>query len=322
MTYGGLHIGIATKIPPAKAGYFAGGNNGSTILSTIDKITYSTDTRTTLTSRLSQVGYDGVGFENSGTAGYFTATASAFGSNNSVTTSISKIVFGVDSISVLSNTLSTQRLQTTAVSNSGTAGYIGGGFYAISDIVGSPISSVDKVNFSSDSVSTLSMGFDSWVGPQSMSNNAVAGYSIGNWLRDNSDFNEIIKLNFSNDTVSSLSTLFQVSRQLNAAASNSGNAGYLAGGQYNGTNISSIEKLSFSSESSSLLTINLSSTIYDISGASNSGTAGYFSGGFSGTTVVSSIQKILFSNDSISTLGINLSAKRTAHSSASNSGVL
>ena len=131
------------------AAYFAGGFHGpsSTYISGIDKITFSGDTKSTLSATLSTTSYNLAGAANSGTAAYF-----AGGGNGSGNVSgIDKITFSGDTKSTLSATLSTARNTLAGAANSGTAAYFAGGYDS-----GGNISGIDKITFSGDTKSTLS----------------------------------------------------------------------------------------------------------------------------------------------------------------------
>jgi hypothetical protein len=177
------------------------------------------------------------------------------------------------------------------------AGYFAGGWS------GSTQSFIDKLLFSNESRTTLSVTLSQSVSSQSACNSTSAGYFAGGGNGNNQSF--IDKLLFNNESRSTLTaTLSQtVSSQ---SACNSSLSGYFAGGTNNSDTIhfSYIDKLLFSNESRTTLTATLSVSIR-AQAACNSTLSGYFAGGFN--PFLSSIDKLLFSNESRTTLTATLS---------------
>ena len=97
-----------------RAAYFAGGYDGSNEISGIDKITFSGDTKSTLSATLSTARRSLAGAANSGTAAYF-----AGGENGVNISGIDKIAFSGDTKSTLSATLSNARAYLAGAANSG-----------------------------------------------------------------------------------------------------------------------------------------------------------------------------------------------------------
>jgi hypothetical protein len=141
-TYGGNYKSGCSN--GTTAGYINRGSFAGD--SSIDKINFSNDTISTLSSVLASGRYAAAAFANGTTAGYW-----AGGQPPSTgQTSINKITFSNDTGSSLSATLSTGRHGASGFSNSGTAGYAAGGYD------GSPIAGIDKITYASDNKSTLS----------------------------------------------------------------------------------------------------------------------------------------------------------------------
>jgi hypothetical protein len=173
-------------------------------------------------------------------------------------------------------------------------GYFAGGLTTVA------VDTIDKLNFSTEAISTLGTGLPSAIRlAAGMSNSAVAGYTSGGF----STTNAISKLNFAGDTVSTLAATLSVSRYSLGAMANSGTAGYIANGNTGSGLTAAHDKLAFSTETRSTLT-NLPTNQELLVGMANSGTAGYYGGGEPAKTQV---RKVTFSNDSISTLGTGLS---------------
>lgn len=129
------------------AGYAHGGIVG-VAADTIDKMVFSTETASTLTSKLSEVKFFSGGY-NSSTAGYCLGgkpTASTLSSK------IEKLVYSTATNSNLSVALTSAR-QTPAGTNSSAKGYACGGNTSAS--VSSPITQIQALTFSDDTVATL-----------------------------------------------------------------------------------------------------------------------------------------------------------------------
>jgi hypothetical protein len=103
------------------AGYWAGGNEGTGNLNTIDKTTFSDGSLATIVATLNnQVWLIGAA-SNSGTAGY------AYGGYSASWNDINKLTYAADTASVVSMTAGYGRYGTAGSSDSGTAGYFFGG---------------------------------------------------------------------------------------------------------------------------------------------------------------------------------------------------
>jgi hypothetical protein len=130
------------------SGYIGGGLSPSpsfTVQSTVDKITFSSDSRSTLGSGLSSARLGTAAMANKAVAAYF-----AGGGNSSFVaqTTVDKFVFSSDTRSTLSTGLSTPGDAASGINNATVAGYVGS--------LGSPTTVVDKFSFPSDTRSTLS----------------------------------------------------------------------------------------------------------------------------------------------------------------------
>ena len=131
-----------TPVTP-RAGFFLGGQGSGT---TIDKITFSNDARSTLSATLSPSRGYSAGFANSGTAGYVVG-----GTESPDYSTISKLVFATDTISNLgTGAVGTYIKAVSGMANSGTAGYWAGG-----NAPGGVTSNIGKLLFSNDSNSII-----------------------------------------------------------------------------------------------------------------------------------------------------------------------
>jgi hypothetical protein len=141
------------------AGYFTGGENSDN-QSFIDKLLFSNDSRSTLSATLSQ-SVDGQSACNSTLVGYF-----AGGWYSNFQSFIDKLLFSDDSRSTLSATLS-QSVNGSSACNSILAGYFAGGYYNDNNNHTYHQSFIDKLLFSDELRSTLTVTLSQSVGWQS-----------------------------------------------------------------------------------------------------------------------------------------------------------
>jgi hypothetical protein len=232
------------------AGYYGAGLN---VTSNIQKLTFSSDAVSLLSTKLSLAnGFGPFGFANSGTAGYF-----AGGSNNGASyyTRLDKLTFSNETNASLGNVLSPARDNSAgngAASNNGVAGYWAGGYGPTTTSTAQ-----EKLNYSNDSRSSLA-AVTYGGGITGLANSGTAGYYSGGYVSPNVR-SYIQKITFSNDTSSVLSNrLARARNAAGSAASHNGVAGYFANGNDNaGQGQSHVDKMSFSNETSALMSSNL-----------------------------------------------------------------
>lgn len=168
-------------------GYAMGGSSSTT---TVDKITYSTDSRTTLATGLS------VARSGSGALANYQVAAYAVGGETYTT--VDKFAFSNDSRSTLGTGLSIYRDYNQGVSNAGSAGYVGGGFNA------GGRNTFEKFSFSNDVRSVLSGTTTEYFWATSaFHDQGKAGYfASGCSMNFYSGMNTITRLNYVNDAIS------------------------------------------------------------------------------------------------------------------------
>lgn len=136
----------------ATAGYIAGGRNDNigSFVSSVDKIAFPGDTRTTLATGLSTArGQYPASFGNTNVAGYVAGGRDA---SFVVQSSVDKFSFPTDTRTTLATGLSTPTMAFAGCSNDATAGYVAGG-EAPNDTT-----RVEKFTFSTDVRSNVSAG--------------------------------------------------------------------------------------------------------------------------------------------------------------------
>ena len=271
------------------AGYFAGGESGVPDVSRIDKIAYSTDTKSTLTSNISAP-VRGMGSSSSPTAGY------TMGGYNSSTTSrsskIDKLTYATQTTSLVPGNFSDTSTYASAGGGSTTAGYLLQGSSPM-------VSYVRKITYATETIQLLPGRV-----PNPVGNNAKMG-STGNgntflYVIGGSDGSgsEAKKLTYASDSVSNIPNMptpGSLNRAQKAGCASSTEAAYIVGGSnpYNNR----IDKITFSNDTCSYASMN--STVPTPAGRMQvAGTglpsAGYFAGG----TETSIVEKITYSTNS------------------------
>jgi hypothetical protein len=220
-------------------GYFGGGWAGSGLLSTVDKIDYTTDTRLATIINLS-VGGDGLAATGNSTDGYFGGGRA--GGGFTTTSNMNKLTYSSDTILAFPNAnLSTPRYGGAATGNS-THGYFGGG-------APGPAyhSTMDKIQYSTDTrlpaipTAPLSAAKAYF----SATGNSTAGY-FGGGRTNTSYFSTVDKLTYSSDTTLAVPSLGSLSTpRYDHGATGNSTAGYFGGGT---GPLSSVDKIDFTTD--------------------------------------------------------------------------
>ena len=173
------------------------------------------------------------------------------------------------------------------------AGYFAGGAQP-----GLAFSTVDKLDFTAETTSTLGTGLSAAsFAHAGFANSAVAGYVA-------LDSGTVNKFAFPADTRSTLGTGLSINRNNTCGLANTGVAGYVTGGS-DGTPRARVDKFAFPSDTRS--TFDLSAARWTHGAFQNNAVAGYVTGGFDASSVrTSTVFKIAFPSDSTSTLGTGL----------------
>ena len=275
------------------AGYIPGGYSGS-MVSTVDKWAFPSDTRTTTTA-LPAGKSAAACFADSGVAGYHVG---GYNTSWGRTNSTYKMAFPADTWSTGTSYVAATNYN-MGNQNSGVAGYSSG-----AQVTGGAFASntIYRLGFPGDSWSTLSATlshtYNGNGGP--MNNNGVACYQAGGQYKSGgSTFtaNQVQKLLVPSESATT-TTVLSASNAYKGGCSNNAVAGYNFGGQSSGD---VVEKYAFPSDSRSTVTATVSDA-YGPGGFSDSGVAGYSAGGYMNSgSQTSTVYKIDFSSDSIST---------------------
>jgi hypothetical protein len=283
--FGVLSAAAIGKLPRVTvAGYFAGGNQ---TLTTVNKLTFATDTLASTTSTTNSHIFGGA-FANSGVAGYVSGFS----------TGVSKLAFPADTASSLASGRTGPSDYIAAFANSGVAGYFGGGGSSTASSI------VDKYAFPGDTRTTLGTGLSTarW-GMTGVANNSVAGYFCAGRLQAGTIVGTVDKFAFPSDTRSTLGSSISPTRFSTSGMADDGVAGYVGGGNPRTT---SVNKITFSTDTISG-TSGISVAKDALGAFANSAVAGYIGGGESSGGQQRQIDKFAFPADSRTTLGLTLS---------------
>lgn len=290
----------------ATYGYFAGGatgsDSGTTVVSDVYRITYSSNTMNAYTTQsLSVARSNGVGSSGNQAKGYFIGGITA-PSNTSPT--IDRIAYSTGVISPSGSSLLTNRGGAGAVSNKNTHVYVSGGI----DIAGSTVfTSFEKIQISTDVVSSLSgenLSSPARFNICSLDGNDARGYFSGGTSAGSEFFVTTDKITYSIETVISVATA-DLNFARYGAASCHGNffAGYITGG-IGGGYLKVTEKLNYGTEKYSLVgAANINPSTAYITGISQGSNKGYFTGGLISTGITNKTYTLNYITDQISTTG-------------------
>lgn len=183
------------------------------------------------------------------------------------------------------------------------------GYFACG-VITNATSSIEKLVFSSNVLSTLSSTWARTISYAGSLKGQLAGYSAGGATGAGTLVTNIDKLTYATEQTSTVSTSLAVATYY-VGETESYDAGYAVGGSTGGY-VSTIRKLLFSAETSSNLASSLSSARIGVSGCSQITTAGYLMCGTPGSYLasVTTIDKLLFSDDTRTTLGSGISPSR------------
>jgi hypothetical protein len=285
----------------SNVGYFGGGGSSGS-LSTMDKVTYSSDTTAAVPGAALSVGRSNLAATGNLTSGYFGGGLNP--SNSSVFSTVDRVTYSSDTTAAVPGAvLSNVRYGLSASGNS-TAGYFGGGS------TGAPVfSTMDKVTYSSNTTSTVPGAALSVARfGLAATGSSTAGYFGGG---SPGPLTSMDKITYSTDTTAAVPGAALSRVRFNIGATGNSTAGYFGGGRTPSVNYSTVDKLTYSSDTTAAVPgAALSVARYDLAATGNS-TAGYFGGGSTGAPVFSTMDKVTYSSDTTAAVpGAALSVAR------------
>ena len=281
-------------------GYFAGGSqvpvSGPSWVNTIDRLDFSTETRSSPSNRLIEK-KRGMVAVSSSNYGYIAGGWLHFTSPPAYLCTIERLDFSTETLEAPGTyQLTSKRISSGTVSNSN-YGYFGGG----TDDTAPPylVCTIDRLDFSTETIQYPVIGHltEARSGLAAVSTPEY-GYFGGGSLGGVDLSCTIDRLDFSNETVDVPGTLDQLtnSRYSSASVYNS-NYGYFAGGS-NPTSVCTIERLDFSTETvAEPGSYQLTEARYGLAAVSNN-SYGYFGGGY-GPPWVCTIDRLDFSSETM-----------------------
>jgi hypothetical protein len=290
------------------AGYFVGGYSDITAeyINAVDKLSFSSETISTLTAMTLATPYSGAGFADSGVAGYV-------GGWGDGTTGY-KWSLPTDTRSTLQMTSET-RYGCAGFSNTAVAGYVAGG----QDVgLGDQSTKINKLAFPADTFTTsgsVLTGKKLYV--VGSSDYGVAGFTFG----ANPSDTTVDKIAFPSDTVSSVSGGLSVGTPYPSCFADSGTAAYvLLNNAGYGT---AMQKFAFPSMTRTTLSATVVTATWQSGGNCNIGVAGYIAGGSSAGGSLDVINRFALPAETRTVLTAVLSVKRqNAAGAFSDCGVL
>ena len=265
-------------------GYFGGGIPAR---STMDKLTYSTDTTEASPSANLTVGRQSHSATSSSLAGYFGG-----GRVPGYTSSMEKLTYSSDTTAATPGAaLSAARSNHAATGNS-TAGYFGGGDPG-------PLSTMDKVTYSSDTTAVVPGAALSGARKQSAATgNSTHGYFGGGNFPVLSTMD---KTTYSTDTTAAVPGAALVSGFYQASATGNSTVGYFGAGWAPGlsSRTTTLDKLTYSTDTTAAVPSSADLSVgRSLAAATGNSTAGYFGGGFNPAgQPVSTMDKTTYSSD-------------------------
>ena len=225
--------------PTPNTGYYAGGENPSSIVSTVEKVDFSTDT-------LSPAPVTGLSLARLSLGGTGNVTDGYFGGGffPGFYSTMDKITYSTDSTVAAPGANLFLQVAGSAASGNQTNGYFGGGY----DIgAGADTSSFTKIQYSDDTrIAVPTTQLNSARNDLSAMGNQLSGYFIGG--RNPSEVSTIDKLDYSVETCTSTPSLqYPASYRISGAVGNPA-FGMVAGGRAGSLIYDTVRKLDYSTD--------------------------------------------------------------------------
>jgi|GEM_PF-5683580 len=183
------------------------------------------------------------------------------GDTGSYSNVLHKILFSTEATSTPSATLSANRLAPAGAS-SATKGYVAGG----EEVGGTEVTTNEAITFSTDAIATLGAVLSTARAALAGVPSGTSAYWCGGFTLSSTYDNSISRLQFSNETSVAVTATLASGRSMMGAV-NSSSKGYLGGG-LNGSYLSAILALTFSGETTASLAATMSTTVGGATGIS------------------------------------------------------
>lgn len=306
-------------VSSSTSGYFCGGFDGSSNVSEIVRLDYTTEVTTNLTSVL-PVGRTSAAGTSAGSIflkgntnyGYFSG-----GFNGAFISSIQRLDFSNETFSSPGKNISWGSENMSGFYSS-SYGYFTGG----STNAPAFFSNIDRVDFSNETVNSPSTKLPRAIERHSsiQSNRTNYGYFAGGSTVSGIYVSSIIRMNFSDETLNESPSRILPSERRETAATSSNLYGYFAGGVTPASiGISDLVRLDFATEVISIPTNKLSQITILFAATSND-YYGYFGGGESSgsPSFINVINRLDFNTETVSGPPNDLLELKSRHASSSN----
>lgn len=312
--FAGWFVKPAEAASMSVAGYACGGYKSPTRFSTVDKLSFSDDGVTAVTSTLTGSRLAATGFAST-VSGYVCGGRY----NGGWLSAIDKLLFSDDSIAANTSTISASRYVFIAGFGSSATGYACGGYHPGNAVF---YDRIDKLSFSDEStaINTSSLTATRSHGAAGFSS-TTSGYACGGSDGVGAPLWIVEKLSFSGETIAVIVSVLSVARDGGGGGVESTTAGYACGGR-NGWAGSPyytvVDKLDFSDDSVAAVasTLTIARVVTEGFGSMASG---YICGG--GIPYLITIDKLNFSDDSVALNSSSLTATRSGIAAFENAPV-
>jgi hypothetical protein len=285
---------IFTPPPPPPqntAGWFGGGNEASNPTSTVNRITYATDTATASVRGPLSLARFGSAAVGNFTYGWFGAGRSY--STSTYYSTVDRITYATDTATAsVRGPLSSARYSSAATGNT-TDGWFGGG--QIGPPSYDPVSTVDRITYATDNNTASVRGpLSSATGRKGAAGNTTDGWFGGGYI--GVPLSTVNRITYATDTATaSVRGPLSSGRQRLSAAGNTTD-GWFGGGRINAPGpLSTVDRITYATDTATASVRGpLSAGRYGLGAASNT-TDAWFGGG--AQTAFSTVDRITYATD-------------------------
>jgi hypothetical protein len=281
--------GISIVTPPstATAGWYAGGTPGTGGQTTVDRITFATDTATsTVRGPLSSAAYRRAGATGTLTYGWF--GGGAFGTDNTEHSTVQRITYTTDTATAsVRGPLSYSAVNLAAVGTD-TYGWFGGGYQPVGSI---SLSTVSRITYATDTATATSRGplSPTLYGLAASTDSSTYGWFGGGYVSPSS----VTRITYANDTVNSTAKGPLSAGRSRLAATGTTSYGWFAAGNA----LSTVDRIDYANDTAvASVRGPLSLARFGLA-ASTDTTYGWFGGGFATPGYRSLVDRITYATD-------------------------
>jgi hypothetical protein len=279
VTFGGGLTLTAGPPPVATAGWNAGGSSSGQI-STIDRITFATDTATATARGPLGTNQGGMGGASTSTDGWFVGGYSNSPAPATIVSTVQRITYATDTATASTRgSLSMARAGIASSSDNTTYGWFGGGYIQSAPYY---LSIVNRITYASDTTTSSVRGpLSIIVYIQAATGDQNYGWYTGGYTTGGiSSTTYIDRITYATDTATATNRgALALATRMHMAVTDSTTYGWFAGGSP-GSSLSTVQRITFATDTSTAsIRGPLNATRYLASGTCND-TYGWFSGGY------------------------------------------